>query len=352
MNAKPQGCSGCPALTQGRSYVPGAGPRDARVLIYGQGPGDQEATTGIPFIGQSGRRLDHWLHFAGLRRHAVHVDNVVRCWLPKDRPPRVAEVAHCRPAWQPTPTTHPNVRVVVAVGVPAMNALLDGSANADDAGRVYRLDREPWSEWPHPVYGVAVLHPANIARGNWSAEPFQILSLERARWIAERGEWPLTDPMTPPPGAILEPTLEEFVEWANGVDAQGVSVDIETTGKHIVCIGLCRISDLVSIVVHVLGLDAKPYWDSASWPTVRRTLDSLFKDANVPKVFHNGQAFDVLILENMGFEVRGFDFDTLLAQHIAYAEMRASKGLEVCARLYSGAGPWKYIVGDVEGDWK
>jgi len=240
----------------------------------------------------------------------------------------------------------------VAVGVPAMTALLDPKANADTAGRVYRLRGELWDRWPHPLYGVALLHPAGIARGNWGAEPFQILSLERARWIADRGEWPLPSPHEPPPGAIIEPTLLELIDWWSAAGPEGVAVDIETAGHHLVCIGFARIRDLASIVVHILDEQGQAYWSDDEWPHVRNLVADILADPAIPKVFHNGQAFDVLMLERAGFPVAGFTFDTLLAQHIAYAEM--PKGLQHCARLYNGAEAWKHLINfdDVGGDWK
>jgi ribonuclease D len=73
--------------------------------------------------------------------------------------------------------------------------------------------------------------------------------------------------------------------------------------------------------------------------------------SSCPKVFQNGQAFDVPILEANGFTVTNYIWDTLLMQHIAYAEMQA--GLEHMARLYCGVNGWKHTIkGEQAGEWK
>jgi uracil-DNA glycosylase family 4 len=83
-----------------------------------------EAGLGEPFAGPSGQKLNLWLAHANLRRSALWVDNVVRCWLPENRPPTAAERKHCLNAhvW-PALRTLPELEVVVPVGVAAAKAV-------------------------------------------------------------------------------------------------------------------------------------------------------------------------------------------------------------------------------------
>lgn len=346
---QPPECEGCPAWDVGRSYVPGAGPADARIALIGQGPGEDEAWAQVPFVGRSGRMLDEWLAKAGIYRHKVWIDNAVRCWLPKNRAPHQAELATCYERHWGLPALEqlPNLKVVVGVGVPAMQAILSPRASANWAGMAKEIELGD-----KLVYGVGILHPAGIMRGAWAEEPFQIITLERARRVAERGSWTIDDPTLPPPGALLDPTLDQVRSWFAAAGPDGVTVDIETAGRHIVCVGLCRVRDLVPIVIHFLGVDGKLYWPEESWAEVRSLLGACLADPTIPLIFHNGQAFDVPILEGQGFKVGGYLWDTLLMQHIAYPEM--AKGLEHCARLYCGVNGWKHILGstDETGEWK
>lgn len=61
--------------------VIGAGSHDARIMFIGEAPGKNEAKTGKPFCGASGRVLDELLAHIGLPREAVYITNIV-----KDRP--------------------------------------------------------------------------------------------------------------------------------------------------------------------------------------------------------------------------------------------------------------------------
>lgn len=62
--------------------VLGEGSYDADIMFIGEAPGKNEAQSGRPFCGASGKVLDELLEHIGLRREDVYITNVV-----KDRPP-------------------------------------------------------------------------------------------------------------------------------------------------------------------------------------------------------------------------------------------------------------------------
>ena len=69
---------------QRNGYFPviGQGNHDADIMFIGEAPGKNEAETGRPFCGASGRVLDELLESIDLDRQDVYVTNIV-----KDRPP-------------------------------------------------------------------------------------------------------------------------------------------------------------------------------------------------------------------------------------------------------------------------
>ena len=141
MKPKPPTCDGCPAQRVGKGYVPGEGPSTASIALLGQGPGEEEAWTSRPFVGPSGRTLDWWLVRAGVERHKVWVDNVVRCWLPGNRAPTSAEIAHCRKAhWEPALRAHTQLNTLVPIGVPSGKAILGPKYSMSQAGIVREVD--------------------------------------------------------------------------------------------------------------------------------------------------------------------------------------------------------------------
>jgi len=62
--------------------VIGEGNHEAKIMFIGEAPGKNEAATGRPFCGASGRILDELLVSVGIDRKNVYVTNIV-----KDRPP-------------------------------------------------------------------------------------------------------------------------------------------------------------------------------------------------------------------------------------------------------------------------
>ncbi len=62
--------------------VIGEGSHDAKIMFIGEAPGKNEAKTGRPFCGMSGRVLDELLASVNIKRGDVYITNIV-----KDRPP-------------------------------------------------------------------------------------------------------------------------------------------------------------------------------------------------------------------------------------------------------------------------
>ena len=55
------GCQSCPLAETRHNVVFGVGQETADILFVGEGPGEQEDLTGIPFVGPAGRLLDDML---------------------------------------------------------------------------------------------------------------------------------------------------------------------------------------------------------------------------------------------------------------------------------------------------
>ncbi len=76
-------------------FVPGEGPADASIMVIGQAPGKNEDMQGRPFVGASGKLLEHLLRLAGLRREQVYITSVVQFFPPRNRQPTNDEIKAC-----------------------------------------------------------------------------------------------------------------------------------------------------------------------------------------------------------------------------------------------------------------
>ncbi|MEX2228100.1 MAG: uracil-DNA glycosylase [Dehalococcoidia bacterium] len=88
-------CPRCQLARTRSRTVPGSGPASARLMLIGEGPGQQEDELGLPFVGRAGQFLDELLATIGLVRGDVYVANVVKCRPPGNRDPLPEELAAC-----------------------------------------------------------------------------------------------------------------------------------------------------------------------------------------------------------------------------------------------------------------
>ena len=96
LEARCLSCQKC-ALAETRTHVVfGTGPRDAEVMLIGEGPGEQEDLTGEPFVGRAGKLLDDMLAIIDLdRKKNVYIANMVKCRPPQNRDPLNVEQEAC-----------------------------------------------------------------------------------------------------------------------------------------------------------------------------------------------------------------------------------------------------------------
>ena len=72
--------------------VIGEGSHDAAIMFVGEAPGRNEAKTGRPFCGASGRVLDELLASIGVDRKEVYITNIVKDRPPENRDPSPSEI--------------------------------------------------------------------------------------------------------------------------------------------------------------------------------------------------------------------------------------------------------------------
>ncbi len=72
--------------------VIGEGSHNAHIMFVGEAPGKNEAATGKPFCGASGRILNELLESVGIKREDVYVTNIVKDRPPENRDPLPSEI--------------------------------------------------------------------------------------------------------------------------------------------------------------------------------------------------------------------------------------------------------------------
>ncbi len=85
-------CKICPIGKSGKAVV-GEGNSDAEVVFIGEAPGKQEALSGRPFIGRSGKLLRSLIVDSGLREREVYITSPVK-YLPDRGTPSPSDIKH------------------------------------------------------------------------------------------------------------------------------------------------------------------------------------------------------------------------------------------------------------------
>ena len=154
-------CTAC-ALSQGRQQtVFGTGHLQARWMVVGEAPGEQEDLSGEPFVGAAGQLLDRMLAALQLTRaqdgpqgldQRVYIANTLKCRPPRNRNPLAEESAQCQPFLvRQVELLQP--RIILAMGRFAVQSLLQTDEPIGRLrGRVHQYQGVPLVVTYHPAY--------------------------------------------------------------------------------------------------------------------------------------------------------------------------------------------------------
>jgi DNA polymerase len=167
LEAAVAGCQACGLCKSRKNTVFGVGHRQARWMIVGEAPGENEDIQGEPFVGQAGKLLDNMLSALGLARgaddaaQAVYIANVLKCRPPGNRNPAPEEVLQCEPYLR-RQVALLQPRIILAMGRFAVQSLLQHSVPDVATLPLGRLRGQVHSYEGVPV--VVSYHPAYLLR--------------------------------------------------------------------------------------------------------------------------------------------------------------------------------------------
>lgn len=140
-------CRACPLHQAATQTVFGEGPRDARLVLVGEQAGDEEDTSGRPFLGPAGVMLNQILREVGLRREEIYITNAVKHFKFEERgkvrlhkKPDGREIHACKP-WLFAELALIRPEVIVCLGATAAQSLLGRAVNIkDELHQVMKLE--------------------------------------------------------------------------------------------------------------------------------------------------------------------------------------------------------------------
>ncbi len=154
-------CTKC-SLSQNRhNIVVDRGNPEAKVLMVGEAPGENEDLQGKAFVGRAGKLLDSMMLEVGIDTNQdTLIANVAKCRPPENRAPKQEEVDACMPFLKKQISLlKPNF--IVLLGATAFRHLIRDKGD-------FKMAKEVGRPFTHPEYPGANLmvlyHPAYILR--------------------------------------------------------------------------------------------------------------------------------------------------------------------------------------------
>lgn len=311
-------------------FVPHIGPEYADIFILGDAPSSDDTTCLRPFSGKIGELLEVALDTVGISKEDCRLGNVLNYQPAKDEYKRAFGTRQMEESRKylenylqgKRPDGSPRHRIILAIGDLALNFLLGYDSTDKYRGSVYAY---------RGMY-VMPLYPLAYCRWDGAKAHTFTIDLQKARRVIEQGF------SEPDYRFIIDPDIFQL----HGVmdvlrEKTLVTADIETKmhTNYIRCIQFAW-SDVDAVAIY----NDAPYVEGSVCvgPTFRRVVEEILSSNTIEKVFHNGM-FDTLLLEENGFVVNNYHYDTMYAQFVLAPQLPL--GLDYLTSIYTNINYYK-----------
>ena len=282
-----------------------------KILVIAEAPGKLEDEKGIQLIGKSGQFFRNILE-----EYNIDLDrdcwktNAVNCRPPKNRTPTNKEINACKPYLQQCIKELEPEKIIV-LGKIALQALIGHKESVTSIEKWvgWKIPDQEFECWIFPTY-----HPAYVMRKMGEEKNIVLNEMFRHHLsISVREFFPFEkekiniDTITNEEGAII--FLQSLKPYNNFI-----TIDFETTGLRpfeghkILCIGV--------------GHGEYEQEKSTAFPIFyknrefMRELRKVLQNPNIKKVAHNIKFENIWVKEILGYDIKPWALDTMLATHI------------------------------------
>ena len=161
---------GCQIKKYSTNTVVFDGNKDAKIMLIGEAPGENEDKEGIPFCGQSGQLLRKAIGFIGLDTKNSLITNTLYWRPPENRKPTPQELEICRPFLEKM-ISIVKPKIIILSGGTAINHVL--KAKGSTTSFVGKLHNVPLIDGiDYKLQAFALYHPSYLLRSPSSKKPF------------------------------------------------------------------------------------------------------------------------------------------------------------------------------------
>ena len=296
-----------------------------RIMVIGQAPGEVEVLTNKPFTGPAGKMLYALLGGANINKNLICVTNMVSCRpgpdaKGNDLPPTEFEIQCCEDrliqeigSWQP--------ELIIALGGVSAQRLTGKLAGITSLrGAIYPLIEK----YKYSCDVLCALHPSFVMRQRQWID-IAVKDFNKARDY-------LTGALTESnePKHVINPSLDELVTYLDG--ATRVAFDVETTGLN------TRLDKILGIAFSKDVDSGCAMYFSANDPRIE-VVKQILEDPKVLKIAQNASFDCDFLINTMGIDVQGLQFDTRLAEQMLSSDTPTR--LDHLRAVYTDIPPYK-----------
>jgi len=151
-------CTKCRLSKTRTKVVFGHGPVPCNLMLIGEGPGEKEDLSGLPFVGKAGQLLTQILGSINIDREKdIYITNIVKCRPPENRAPQSDETEACYPYLE-AQIKLVKPKMILLAGAPATKVVLK---NEEPISKI----RGKWFKLPGSDISVMpIFHPSYLLR--------------------------------------------------------------------------------------------------------------------------------------------------------------------------------------------
>ncbi|MBN1780701.1 uracil-DNA glycosylase [bacterium] len=180
----PDNCQRCALSRSRRHIVVGSGNSNARLMLIGEAPGEEEDRQGRPFVGKAGQLLDKIIAAIGFERQEIYIANILKCRPPGNRDPQPEEIEACVP-YLVKQIDQIKPKMILILGRIAAQTLLNNTAPLNQLRGEQHLY--------HGIPALVTYHPAALLRhAEWKRPVWEDVQRLRHLYdelVGDKGKW-------------------------------------------------------------------------------------------------------------------------------------------------------------------
>src|SRR3989338_2617764 len=162
-------CKKCALCNSRTNVVFSDGNEKSKIMIIGEGPGENEDLQGLPFVGRAGQLLDKIFLSINLnRKEHLYICNIVKCRPPDNRAPQEEEAKACWEYLQ-AQIKYIDPKIIVLAGAVAVKGVLKVKE-----AKITKI-RGQWIDSKDPLVTgkkiMPIFNPSYLLRHEWNKSP-------------------------------------------------------------------------------------------------------------------------------------------------------------------------------------